>query len=61
MMQMIIPAYRSSHLVCTECGNYITKDIAILNEGKMICFHCWVSKPHEDINWDDQVVLIKEK
>lgn len=59
MMQMIIPA-NSKHLVCTECGNH-TKDIAVLNEGKMICFHCWVSKPHEDINWDDQIVLIKEK
>ena len=60
MMQMIIPS-NSIHLVCTQCGKGILiDDIAVLNEGMFVCFHCWVSKPHEDTNWDRQVVMIKE-
>lgn len=60
MMQMIIPA-GCKHIVCTECDKTITDNIVVLNEGKMVCFRCWISTPHDDFNWDDQICLIEEK
>lgn len=57
MTNIMLP--NKKHIVCTECGGGV-EEIGIINEGKFVCFHCWVSVPHEDTDWDDKVVLIKE-
>lgn len=60
-MKLIIP--KGQYIKCTHCGHLIKDDLAMLNEGRFYCFHCWVSGTVKGAegDWEGKTCLIKEE